>query len=640
VKKTCRKSTFGGVMKYDVNKTYIELKCEGTLEMHPVVCDSGEYTVKHCNTTIEPYDPAVCNGTYTELSCADGGNLTHCFGETKPLINIYCNGTYSEGQCQGFVPPTFSIIQVNRTHWLQGICSSYILNNSCTGLFNDARFVNCNGDPLNNQQDYESCRPIAKEVFGSCEGVTNSTGCYGDYRHPVEVDGRTFQAKCDSGDENQVYDYEIYHCKVHIKPVDTNSESDVSCSEGFNPKLRSCPKGRGTLLVRHAEKERPGITLRRQFSCESSNLHLKDFSCHSRFENTACYGKPIVKRDGSSTCLGDFIKIVCPSGGSDGGCKGNSTNNLELYCLKSYFDGKECVSDKLTENTDIVIHSKDATHVLDEYERPVKIAEFEVDAFTMINAESTSASLDHSIIKALRFEDAEQDIDGSLKNIKVFENVKTPIFLDNGHLTSMFFKNFLLDELQYTKFAIDDSCKLVHIKFTELVIKNTLFQNFFCKNAVVRNLQWSQSSTPDYGIQQFDADIGFGTVILKNVEVYLPYISKTVIDQWKKSSTISKSVSIVIPKISNIEVPEYKIHFDDSESDIYLEFPVFKIENKNIDLIYMADYVLDSTELKSKPDIVSQILEGYTEDSRITRYEQEAINETSTSESSKSESSK
>ena len=594
--------------------------------MHPLICESGEYTIKHCNTAVEPYDPAVCDGTYTELSCADGGNLKECFGETKPLIQIYCNGTYSDGNCEGFVPPTFSIIQVNNSHWLQGVCSNHILNNACEGLFNEAQFMKCSGDPLNNKEDFDACTPIDGEAFGTCDGVTNSSGCFGTYEHPVEIDGRTFHSKCRDDAEDRSYNFEKYSCKVDFKAADGDSEIDVSCDEGFDPKRRRCPNGQGLILIRHAEKERPGIMLRRKFACHDAALNFKDFSCSSAFENSACYGKAIAKADGTVTCLGNFIKNDCPTGGSQNGCKGKSEKNIELTCFKSYFDGFECTSDKFSHSTEIVIHEKGFSLKNDQYDRPVKIAEFEVDGFTMVNAESTSADLEHSVIKLMNFKNAEQRPDGSLEKIKVLENTKTPISFDEGQLRSIVFKNFMLDDLDYHKFATDDSCRLVHIKFSELTIKNVLFQNFVCKNTVIRSLTWAESSTPDFGADEVATDIGFGVVILRDVEVYLPYISKSTIMNWKKSAVGSKEVSIVIPKINEIEVPEYKIHFTADETDIFLEFPTFKIEDRSIDLIYMADYVLDSTELIGKPEIVSQVLEGYSEDPRLSSLELESTN--------------
>ena len=618
----CSKANFNGVMQFEKNQTHIEVHCAGKLQMYPLTCDSGDYTVKYCNTTAEPYDANTCNGTYTELSCNAGGNLTNCYGNDDPIKNIYCNGTYHQdsANCEGFVPPTFSIIKVNETFWLKGVCSNHILDNSCNGLFDKGSFVSCSGDPLNNEEDFKACALIKNEAFGTCNGITNSSGCFGTYSHPIKIEKKNVLATNGEGDHH--YDFTIFDSPISFSTVDGEIDIQIECQEGFNPKLLNCKEGKAVLLIKNPADERPGVTIRRTASCKNGDLMLKHYVCAGEFDYSACFGKSVVKGGAKPTCLGDYISTVCLAGGSENGCSVADSKNAELHCLKSYYDGEECSSLKNSENTDIIIHAKTPSSMTDEYGRDVKIAEFEIEKFTMINAEVTSATLDKSIIKSMEFQDAMTDSEGSLHKIKALQNTRTPISLDEGHLERMVFNNFMLDELQYAKFATDDSCKLVHIKFEELEIQNVMLQQISSRNAVIRHLSWSDKSLSDFGSEKISMDYGFGTVILRNIEVYLPYISKAVIKDWMTSQSNQRSVSIVVPQIKDLSVPKYKLHFNGNKTDIFLEFPEFIISDKSIDLILMSDYILSSNDITAKPSIVEDILRGYEEDSRIEAFEQ------------------
>jgi hypothetical protein len=622
---TCGRADLGGVMNFAVNKTYIDVHCEGTLQMYPLSCDSEAFTVKYCNTTADPYDSAVCNGTYTELSCTNGGNLTDCFGEDNTVKNIYCNGTYNRESavCDGFVPPTFSIIKVNESHWLKGVCSNHILNNACEGDFSSGEFVKCTGDPLNNEGDFKACISIEGDVFGTCNGITNSTGCYGKYSHPVEIEN--YEVIATNGEGDHHYDFIEFNSPVSLSADNDDISADIFCGKNFNPKVKTCLHGKATVHVKKPKDEKPGVSIRRTAECEKGVLDLKKYSCQQKFVYSACFGKSVIKTGIHPTCLGDYISIVCPHGGDSDGCLNESEDNRELYCLKSFFDGKECIALKLSQNSDIVIHKKEPTTLQDEFGRTVKIAEFEIDKFTMINAQVESSQITKSVIKNIDLYTANLGPSGAIEDIRIKSNVRSPISLDEGHLETMIFRKFMLDELDYSKFADDDSCKLVHITFTELEIDNTLFENFNTDHSVIRKITWGEKEIDNFGTKNLKIDLGFGKVILRNVDVYLPYITKAVIQQWIESPNTRRSVNVIVPKIENLVVPPYKIHFDTNRADIYLEFPTFTISDRSIDLIFMSDYILESNSIEAEENIVDEVLANYQEDERIEKFEKEEI---------------
>jgi hypothetical protein len=618
--KTCTDAKVDGTQNWiSGNNTYFKAECEGPYNLMTLVCKERAYHAVHCNTT-QPYVDGRCNGTFTELRCKNGGNMHRCFGTEEPELFTYCNGTYQDGHCEPFLPPKMSIIRVNDTHWLKGICSSAIEQNACVGTFTEGLFVYCNGDPVNIKEDFDACTKIPNESFGSCEGKTNEEGCRGIYTHPIILEGvKLNSANKKDNDEELVYNFQTY-----LKPIDIDISSDeaitdIHCETGFSPKALLCPEANVYFFKENADIDLPALELKTVSTCKGASMDLNNYSCSGDFVFNYCLGRAHIEGEGVFRCLGDYIKNICPAGGSKSGCVHPDVQNIHTECLNNYWDGVICGKDKPTFTSEIRITELPPTTVKDIVGRDVLIGNFEVESFTMVSAFSSFTRLEGNVIKSCSLKSAQRTEDGSLKNIKLYD-IDYPLSFDEGLMTKMTFLNFTLDELNYPDFATNDKFKLIKVTFKEFNIKDTMFYDMQTKNSVIRTLKYGSEQAQDYGIDDLPISLAYGYVNIRNAEVYLPYISNSTIKRLMQGDKQQK-VTIIVPKIVGINVPDYRIHFrpstGSSDSNIYIEFPEFDIENLSVNLFMMQDVILTSKNINTKPSVVQQVLQNYEQDARL-----------------------
>ena len=620
----CPGGSVTGVQAYQVNKTFITASCDGKLDLNTFSCDSGKYTAKYCNTTIVPNDQDRCNGTYLDVACNDGGSLLGCFVEEVGNDRIFCDGvyTYDSKVCEPWIAPKLSIIRINETYWLKGKCSVSMEENECIGDFTEGVFVTCQGDPINNSEDFENCRPIKGEIFGLCKGRLGKEGCRGEYTHPIIIDRVNMEARYDPdfSSEDCLYNFTHFGCHSVVSSKEEGIDSTFNCKPGFNVKQLVCPGYASELFNRKAAPKVPGSSLRSRISCTNGNFYFETKTCSiGNYQFESCLGRSHILKTNKMTCLGDYSRTTCMKGGRVADCPLSTQSDVKSLCKKNYFDGDVCASTKASSTTDINIRQIDSSTLKDASNRDLKICNFEIDTFTMNGATVTSSQIINNVIKSIKLASAVKQPDGSLTQITLLDR-KYSVSFDEGTIESMTFDNFMLDELKYQNLATDDSCKLVKIRFIELNIENTMIFGFSSKRSVIRSLQYGDfGKLQDFGVDTIESKLAFGRIIMRNIEVFLPYISNRTIDGWMKNKLEDQNIEhkVVIPKIPEIYIPPYEVNFRADSADIYLNFPTFSIHDKSMDITLMDEYLLGSDTLKARPEVVSAILEGYTEDTRL-----------------------
>jgi len=622
--RVCPSGSAEGVQQYQVNKTYISGSCDGKLNLNTFSCDSGKYSAKFCNTTITPQDADKCNGTYVDVACNDGGSLDGCFVEEVGNGRIYCDGVYSYDSktCDPWIAPKPSIIRINETHWLKGKCSASMQEEECNGEFTEGVFVSCSGDPTRVSSDFDNCKPIKGETFGVCKGKLNKQGCTGEYSHPIIIDRVAMEASFDPdySSSDCIYNFSTFSCHSHVTSKDEMVDYTFDCKQGFNVKQLVCPGYNSKLFNRKAAPKVPGSTLRSRTTCLDGNYFLDTKICSiGHYEHESCLGRSHILRSNKMTCLGDYFKTICVKGGQETKCPLSTLNDIGIACRKNYFDGLICSSTKPSSNSDIRIRQIDTSMLKDASDHEQKICNFEIDSFTMNGATVKSSQIINNVVKSLKLATAVKLGDGSLTQVSLLDQRYTMSF-DEGTIESMTFENFMLDELKYQNLATDDSCKLVKVRFIELNIENAMINGFSSKRSVIRTVQFNdKEKLEDFGVESIDSKLAFGRIIMRNIELYLPYISNRTIERWIESEFEGKREThrVVIPRFQEISIPPYEVSFKDKSTEIYLNFPQFIIRDKSMDITLMDEYLLSSDTLKAQPKVVSSILENYVEDPHI-----------------------
>ena len=616
-----------GIERYEVNRTYINASCDGSLSLDSFRCQGSKFSAKLCNSSVEPFDTEICNGTYVDVSCQNGGDLDGCQQEVDGDHRIFCDGTftYATSECETYIKPKLSIIKVNRTHWLKGKCSDEIGNNQCVGEFTEGVFVSCQGDPVNDMEAFEACVPIPGEVFGFCSGTLSPSGCDGKYKHPIELDRIPLTAETDNDAPSCLYNFVKFGCPSILIGKDEHLDETINCDTGFNPKELTCPGYKSTFFNRKANVRIPGSSLRTSGSCAHGIFHLESKVCSAgEYEYESCFGRSHYISAEKISCLGEYSYSKCAKGGKLATCLQNTDSDIKRVCRKNYFDGDICTSSKPSGNSEIVITQQESTTMKDTQNFDNKICNFVIDSFKMEGASIQNIDMINNVIKSLDLLGADQAADGTLSHLTLLDS-KYALSFDEGTIEDVEFSDFSLDELKYQSLATDDSCKLVKIRFVELNIKDTMFFGFSSKRSVIRQIRWDDRKVEDFGVDSIQSKLAFGTIIMRNVELYLPYISNSTIEKWRNQKQGKQDYRVILPKIPEISLPSYQIRFRPDSTEMYLNIPTLEIHDKSMDLILMEDFLLASDTLKERKEVVQSILNGYTEDARLASLVDETL---------------
>jgi len=619
--KKCSNAQLGGLQQFADKQTYIEVKCEGDLNMDTLVCSNKLLQIKRCDSEYG-FDGNKCDGIYNETKCPEGGNISNCFGANPVPEVISCDGVFENGQCTAYVPPRLSILKLKDDKWLKGSCSNPIENNACTGVWEHGLIVICSGDPVINVADFEACKPVENANFEKCDGKTTDEGCRGEYSQTLEIKGTRMilkSIKTDNPDEI-VYNFNEVLAPVHIVSDNHKVKASIDCQKGFSPSKLTCPEAVISYDQEDYDFKVSPLSIEIVASCKNGAMDLNDISCHSEFKFEQCVGRSHKLTDLTLKCLGNFRRASCPKGGSvlSSGCFEANELNVVSNCTHNYWDGQICGYDKPTDTSEIRITELPPTTVKDVKGKKVLIGEFEVESFTMISAHATEVRLRNNVIKSLSLQSGNKTENGSIENIKMMD-IEYPLSFDEGHMDQIKFVNFTLDELRYEHFATNDKYRLIHIKFKEFHIKDTMFVDFDSKNSVIRTLKYGNEQAQDYGIDDLPISLAYGYVNIRNAEVYLPYISKDALKKYMLGP-VTQHIELAVPKIVDIHVPNYNIRFrplTDNKPSIYIEFPEFDIENLSVNLFMMQDVILTNNRLNANPSIVQETLQNYNQDVRL-----------------------
>lgn len=510
------------------------------------------------------------------------------------------------------------IIQINSTHFIKGRCSSDIVNNECKGEFIGRKVVTCSGTPLTLFSDFHSCTPLPNESFGYCTGITSSRGCEGRYRQLIRTaNGEILTLRT----LNKVhYDLQrvkgMSRVKVTERGENTTLKHNIFCYREFNPKTLTCDRGIYRIVDLMPSGVTPGLYRIDAYVCDHSTIQLggKVTCLGQEYKKYSCLGKShFVHRGGSInqyTCLGSMKTLVCKNGGEGDTCK--DEEGTRTQCLSSFYDGQLCLKDKPAENTDLVIADLGREKLTDVDGRDVTVHMFKVKKFTMYGAYSVQSSLKDSILDKLYFNQGTRNPkDGSFTDLDMPET-PSPLKIDEGRLKVMDFRNLQFDELPYYKFCNDDQAKIIKVTFEEMVIKQLFLEKMHLENIAVQNLTVKDDSFSYYGIDNERIKLAYGEMILRDVTIYLPYISNKEMSAWKASEASVVDAKLSVPKVEGISIPNYMIKVDKSNT-LFLEFPHLSIEDRSIDLLTLEDFILSNQQFTTTPEAASTLQSSYLE---------------------------
>jgi len=518
---------------------------------------------------------------------------------------------------QGETRRQLSIIKVNDTRYIKGVCTNQIVDNTCTGNFTSHQVVDCSGDPLFSISDFEKCTRAPGEYFGRCVGTTSSDGCRGRYFGIVKVDDKIYSLKAAQSDVH--FDFYKIHGASKLKTILKSEGKIVThhffCYESFD--LRTAECNHGIYKTVRTNHELVGVYTTTSLVCESIfRVALEDkFSCPAEEMTTyECVGKSHFDYEATTktkryTCLGNLVRRVCQNGGGFAECNKEDGDANVLICKQSFFDGEICLNDKPHDNSKIKIEDQGRATMLSHRGKQVIVHKFLVDSFVMYDGFAESGQVSDSILDKVHFTEGRPSNDNGFTGLDL-PSTATPVSFTEGYIDTMKFKDFQLDELPYLQFCTDTEADIIQVTFESITINNFFVQNLDLKNVVVADLEVNGQKYSFHGMNEEKIQLGFGTIVLKNVVIYLPYISKERIDRWRSGDADFLKKTVAIPRVDGIEVPSYILKFDRNGSP-FLEFRTWEIKNKALDRVAFDDYVMENEKFTSNPEAASTIAKKY-----------------------------
>jgi hypothetical protein len=618
VTKDCQMAELNIVNDYTPNATYTRLTCHGTLNLDTLNCTDGLLSLYSCNGSQTFPDNNRCLGIYHHLDCKEGGNATSCFKKDSKDINVYCDGAYKDGHCSPFVVPQLGIIMINSSYYIKGQCSSRINDNECQGIFTGIAVVNCtNSSALTVKQVFDHCKPIANEIFGTCTGTMNKKGCKGEYKVAVDINGSTWDF---TSEEASTFDTVLVKGKSKLvkrnRGADDKTYVALSCQETFNMKSLSCSKTILQFIDKSYASKGPGIAQTISIVCVNSQFDIKQLSCLSgEYLYYDCVGKShksLDKNEGITfTCLGDLKFSKCAAGGQQNKCLNSGPNDVTKECKNSFFDGKQCLSEKEPENTEIKITSLGSVKDVDTDGQEVTIERFTVEKFHMFGATAKALELGENVIDKIVLLNGKHKEDGSISDIEMDQN-PAKLSLDEGALHKITFDGFSLDELPYRDFAINDDAQFIRILFKNMIIHQFMLTSMTSEGSVIRRLVVNDKTTlRDYGVDNLAISLGYGIIQMRDVELYLPYIKNSTMDQWIGDEKNKIDATLSVPTVEDISISPFKLILQKEKKKIYLEFPELTIKERSLDIIKLDDYLLGSTSFTSNPVAAETVIRNY-----------------------------
>jgi hypothetical protein len=628
--KECEAAELNFTNDYTPNTTYARMTCHGVLDIDQLSCTGGLMTLYSCNGSQTFPDNDRCLGIYHHLDCSHGGNATACYHKTSNDVAIYCDGAYKNGHCSPFIVPQLPIIMVNSSYYVKGSCSSRITDNECRGIFTGSSVVNCsNASALTVRQVFDACVPLANEAFGTCTGLMNKNGCLGEYKASLEINGSLWDF---NSDDSSHYDLTIV--KGMSKLIKRNRGADdktfvaLSCQDEFNMKALTCNKTILQFVDKSFAEMGPGIAQTISAVCFNSNFDIRQLACRAgEYLYYDCLGKShkMISKGGdiTFTCLGDLKFSRCASGGQHNTCMNSGENDYSKECINSFFDGQTCLKDKEAENTELRITSLGSYTNLDTDGQEVTIESFTVDKFHMFGATANQISLSENILDKIVLLNGTKKDDGSVVNIEMDQS-PSKVSLDEGALHRISFEDFALDELPYREFSINDDAQFIRILFKNMIIHQFMFNNLTSEDSVIRKLVVNDhTEVRNYGVDKLEISMGYGIIQLRDVEMYLPYIKNSTIDEWLNAPDNKINAAFNLPTVQDIDISPFKLRLQKEKNKIFLEFPQLSIEDRSLDIIKLEDYVLASTSFSSDPVAAETVIRNYEQFLREHPEEQE-----------------
>ena len=603
---------------YTPNSTYIRARCSGIFNLETLECSSGQFSYYSCNGSQTFPDNSKCKGIYAHMDCRNGGTPSRCHKKTDDDVEIYCDGSYSEGFCKPFHLPQLPIIMVNNSYYIIGSCSSRIADNECKGIFTGSKVVTCSSDQaIHNQTIFDNCKPIANELFGTCVGQTGQYGCKGQYKIELEINSSIWDFK---SSESSVYNFETVSGTSKLtkrnRGYDDTTNVVIACQSEFNLRSLKCNKTILQFVDTSYSEQAPGMAQTISAICPSSSYDIKNLACRDgEYVYYDCIGKShkyINKEKGVKfSCLGDLTYSRCTNGGHHNECFSKGENDYTSECINSYFDGDTCLKDKSAENTKISITSMGSYTTTDTDGQEVTIESFEVDKFHIFGATANLVSIRENMIDHLKMQNGTIKDDQSITGIHMDQN-PTKMLIDEGVLHKIGFQNFALDELPLRDFAVNDNAQFIRVLFKNMIIHQFMFSNLTTSNSVIRRLEVSHDSVlKDYGVEEMKIAKGFGSIQLRDVELYLPYIKNEAMDSWLGNEENKISLNLRLPQVEGIQISPFKIILDNEEQSVFFEFPELLIEDRSLDLIELTDFILQSQKFTSNPVAAEEVVRNY-----------------------------
>jgi hypothetical protein len=588
-------------------ETEKSVTCDGSLNLKTDTCSTG-FAYTNCEgDSTKSESNWTCKGSFKNFKCAKGGSPSGCNPTDPTDVSQTCVGYWNGSTCDlSSLIVQLPIIKLNQEpKFIKGACTASITSNSCIGTFSKAQIVTCTGTPQLSQSDYDACKPIAEESFGTCEGTLDGSGCKGVYKHELKIQDRTYNLATAS---SATYDFtKVTGISTLVGTPLTEqdlTEIQISCLELLDVKTKECTKY--TLKTKDPLQSATAI---------AGNRQLTKSSCEGLFSLTAstCAKGPFVyencvgnynEKEGSITCLGDYTRDTCKEkSGADRSCTPADSTDKHLKCVADFWDGQICISEKPPGNSPVTINRLPNTEYKTPEGKTIKVCNFEFDSFTMFGANLIKYDAANNLIDKLKFSKGKEDTNGNLVDLKV-SSTQGSISLTEGQLVRADFVNYRLDELDYTQIAVDDTCSFSNIKFKKFTIKDLIVKNFQSTKLTIGEILIGTSpAISNFKAKSLDVSLGQGQVVLRDSTLLLPYISTAQMKTWMDEKTAAPSLNLPVPP-ENSYLPTFKIVINaggDLSKKNYIEFPFFKVQNLAQDSLTFDDFLINNKDIEVAP---------------------------------------
>ena len=417
-------------------------------------------------------------------------------------------------------------------------------------------------------------------TFGTCTGVFNASGCYGDYAVRVDFDGYPDFLVSVQNTEYQFFDFPN-PLNVVLENTETPYQRTVSfsCSSGFDPHTGDCPKGSFNSFIENPNQ--PGNNTVLQVNCGAGTLLFLPLRCSDGTAATIrkCVGVSFANSSYDLNCYGDFVQRTCVNGiNQDATCTDPTESGIGTICLGSFYDGVECKSSHVhtgpalvptlrtnqTFSNTTAKNGQNYNYVLFNLNSPSGIRRF-----TLRNGVISNLTTGTSIIRDLNISSAVNQTT-SLTSVRFFN--RTQAFFDRMIPSTTF--------VSVTKADLDDmdlkglvelyngtlpipNCQTIVLNYTALNAADVGYFNIR-QTSTIRQLNIGSATTTNAGLSNLVFVGSEATVFFSTTRIGFKYFTSTDLQAWIDQNNENLEIDLNgcdAATITNTVFPQTKLKF-------------------------------------------------------------------------------